>query len=281
LYGLASAVGFGISEFLAKYAINRSGYYRSLIHIQFLGVLFLLGPSLASGVTVEMALADWDLLLVLGVLNLIANYSLFYAYQHGQLSVIAPIVSTFSVYTVALSFLVLGERPDPLQVAGIGLAILGVICISIPYRRFQFGSYRKMIPGAGAGLLSAVTFGVLFFLFKFSVDSLGPLFPVLFFRTLTVMVLLMDSRIRNSPVLISQGKVVFLLALAGGLDALSYFLYNAGIQWEYASLVATLCGLYPAVSIVLARMYLHERLGPIQSVGVFLILIGISFISFG
>jgi len=234
-----------------------------------------------SGVTLEIALAYWELLLVLGVLNLIANYSLFYAYQHGQLSVIAPIVATFSIYTVGLSFLFLGERPNLWQIGGIGTAIFGVILISIPYKGFHFDSYRKMLPGVGAGLLSAVTFGVLFFLFKYSVVPLGPLFPILIFRTMTVMVLLLDSRIRRSPVFISQKKVVLLLLVAGGLDAVSYFLYNAGIEVEYASVVATLCGLYPAVSILLARIYLHEQLAPFQLAGAVFILFGISFISFG
>lgn len=278
---MLSAAGFGVSESLAKWSIDRAGHHRSLIYIQGWGILFLLLPLYPAGFPLRLVLVHWKLLISLGILNLVANYSLFYGLRLGQLSVVSPVVATFSVYTVALSCIYLGERPSFFQWIGIGTAITGILAIASHFRQVQSSPMWGLLPGVGAGLLSAVSFGVQFFLFKYAVDDLGPILPILIFRAMTVAVLLMDAGVRNTPVWISDRRPVAALFVAGGFDALAYFLYNSGIQREYASLVVTMCGIYPAFTILLAQLFLRERLTRFQWGGAVLILAGIAFISLG
>lgn len=278
---MMSAAGFGVSESLAKWSIDRAGHHRSLIYIQGWGILFLLVPLYGSELPIHQVLANWKLLVSLGILNLVANYSLFYGLRQGKLSVVSPVVATFSVYTVALSCIYLGERPTLFQWVGIVTAITGILVIATHFRQVRFSATWGFLPGVGAGLVSAVSFGVQFFLFKYAVDELGPILPILIFRAMTVSALLLDSGVRNTPVWIADRKPVAALLVAGVFDALAYFLYNSGIQREYASLVVTMCGIYPAFTILLAHLFLRERLTRFQWGGAVLILAGIAFISMG
>jgi uncharacterized membrane protein len=50
----------------------------------------------------------------------------FAALQAGQLSTVVPIVNSSPLFLVALSTLLLGERPSRRSLGGVGLIILGV-----------------------------------------------------------------------------------------------------------------------------------------------------------
>ena len=54
----------------------------------------------------------------------------------------------------------------------------------------------------------------------------------------------------------------------GGLDMVANALYLVAVREGQLSLVATLASLYPASTVLLARLVLGERLGPWQQVGV-------------
>ena len=54
----------------------------------------------------------------------------------------------------------------------------------------------------------------------------------------------------------------------GGLDMVANGLYLVAVRQGQLSLVATLASLYPASTVLLARVVLGERLGRWQQVGV-------------
>ena len=64
-------------------------------------------------------------------------------------------------------------------------------------------------------------------------------------------------------------KVAIAPAVAcGALDMIANALYLAAVRQGQLSLVATLASLYPASTVLLARVVLGERLGQWQQVGV-------------
>lgn len=77
-----------------------------------------------SGVPLRLAL-------VAGVLDVIANVAFLYAVQGGLLSLVSVIASLYPAATVALAMIVLGERVQPVQKAGMVLAAAAVALIAV------------------------------------------------------------------------------------------------------------------------------------------------------
>jgi drug/metabolite transporter (DMT)-like permease len=98
----------------------------------------LYAPAVAATVAVghpRLAGLNWVFLAGTGVLQ--AGYFLFlqFGYRQGDLSLVYPIGRGTGALLAALAgILILGERPGPVALAGIGAIVAGIVAISIPAR---------------------------------------------------------------------------------------------------------------------------------------------------
>jgi drug/metabolite transporter (DMT)-like permease len=65
-----------------------------------------------------------------GLCDVSANVLFALASGHGLLSLVSVLGSLYPVMTVLLAYLILGERLTPLQIGGIGVALVGVAALS-------------------------------------------------------------------------------------------------------------------------------------------------------
>ena len=68
----------------------------------------------------------WALAALAGVINMIASLSLYYSFQIGVMSIVAPVSSAYPALTVALA-IVSGERITALRGVGLAVTLVGVI----------------------------------------------------------------------------------------------------------------------------------------------------------
>ena len=93
--------------------------------------------------------------------------------------------------------------------------------------------------------------------------------------------LLVAAALAVRPALPRDGASLATLGMIGVLDLGANGLYALATQQGLLSVVAVLGSLYPAVTVVLARFVLAERVARIQGVGVVLALAGVVAISAG
>jgi drug/metabolite transporter (DMT)-like permease len=72
-----------------------------------------------------------------------------------------------------------------------------------------------------------------------------------------------------------------LLAAVGVADGGANLLYGTAARGELLTVVAVLGALYPVATVVLARFGLHERMRPVQTVGVVAALAGVALLAVG
>ena len=88
-----------------------------------------------SGVTLPwiwtpMALQDWGLILVTGILAALGGLGIGAAFSRAPASVVAPLEYTGMVWAILFGYLLFGEQPDPVVLAGAGLILVGSWMVS-------------------------------------------------------------------------------------------------------------------------------------------------------
>ena len=121
----------------------------------------------------------------------------------------------------------------------------------------------------------------MFFALKFVVGNLGALLPVLLVRLMSAIILtgavLLAPRGRSCGKWSSYLPIVFVIGI---VDTLGNITYNLGILGGAVSVVATISGLFSAVTVILAFVVLKERLAAHQAIALLAILVGVSIIGY-
>jgi drug/metabolite transporter (DMT)-like permease len=127
---LLAALAFGIFLVAIRYA-SRPDPLWGVLATRTGSVLALLMLGVAFRSRINVARADVPPLFAVGVLDVSADVFFAFATTVGLLSIVSILSSLYPVATVILARIVLKERMARLQQAGIGLALAGVLLISI------------------------------------------------------------------------------------------------------------------------------------------------------
>jgi drug/metabolite transporter (DMT)-like permease len=275
---LASSLAWGLSDFLGGFQSRRHALFAVLVLSQGLALTILIVAVLAGAPTEHDAAATaWAAGVgALGVLALVAFYR---ALSIGTMSVVAPISATGVAIPVFVGLLS-GERPGALQVAGIVLACGGVILASREAPAVDAAARRSGRVAIGLALLAAVGFGSFFAGMDRAEESADVAWVLLSARTAAVVLLLAACAVVRPRLPTAPGALGPIAAI-GVFDLLANLLFVLAAGRGLLSVVGVLGSLYPAVTVVLARVVLHERLTRTQNAGVVVTLAGVIALAAG
>ena len=287
--GLAAALCWGGSDFVARFAVRRTGAFSALLAMQVIGLLALSvylesTGGLSRGATLP-GWEPWGLAVFAAVLNTIGSLALYYAFQVGVLAIVAPISSSYPAITIVLALLG-GERIHALSAAGLGITLAGVILAAASVRPVEGGASSGKAPGTrlmrgvGWSLVSTVSFGIMFWFLGFHVlPVMDAAVSVWAIRLSTASLLLFAAVPARQSLRISRGSVWWLLVIMGLMDTAAYVANNAGLHAGPVSVVTVIASMYGAVTVLLSSIFLRERLRRSQWIGVALIFAGIVLVS--
>lgn len=275
LFGLATALGYGSGDFVARQAAGRVGHLRVLFYMELVSLVILVPAAVVFEGGLWHWTPMWAYAAALALLNVVASLFLYRSFEYGVLSVVSPVVSTFPAVTAILAFLFLPERPTPAAVAGIVAALLGVVLISRAEAHPDNPPAKDPRKGLVSAILCFLGYGVFYFALKFVVADLGVLTAAAYIRVIgvaaiAIVVLAGVAEVRHLP-----RELVPSLAVVGVLDTAAFITYNLGISFGSVAIVGTLSGLFSAVTVGLAALFLRERLVRIQYAGLASIFLGI------
>jgi drug/metabolite transporter (DMT)-like permease len=231
---------------------------------------FAVGDELPSGGSVAWAALG-------GSAGIVALTAFYRALAIGTMSVVAPISATAAAVPVLVG-LAEGERPSGLQVAGMAIALAGVILAS--REPVEEGAPPANRAAIGLALVAAAGFGTFFVGLDRASEGADVPWVIVVSRGCSLALLLVAALVAR-PSLPRDGASLALLAMIGLLDLGANGLYALATQEGLLSVVSVLGSLYPAVTVVLARVVLAERVARVQEVGVVLALAGVVAISAG
>jgi drug/metabolite transporter (DMT)-like permease len=271
---LASAASWGVSDFLGGLQSRRLPVLAVLAVSQPAGLLLIAVLILLFGA--DPVSAEKLAIAFLAGAAALGGLGAFYAAMAmGTVSVVAPIASLGVVVPVAFG-LAQGEEPGTVQLAGLIVAVAGVVILSYEEHPEHGGVARRSIMLA---ILAGLGFGVFFT----GIDAASPDRPgwaILAVRVggvSAVAVALLISRPRLDGVV----GAIPVLAAIGMFDIVANALFAVASTKGILPVVAVGGSMYPAFTIALAHLVLGERLATIQWGGVALALVGVGLIAGG
>ena len=280
---LASAIGYGASDFAAGLASRRAGVIQVTLLASAVSAIVVTAalPVAASHRPAAAALA-WGAVAGLG--GTTGALALYLGFRQAAFSVAGPISAVGAAGFSVLAGLLLGERPTTLALIGIVLALPAIVGVSASAasassRRGPAGGAGRPARGVVAGLVAGACFALLFIGLNRAGSGSG-LWPVAATQVTELTVALAVAAATRNVRL--PGARARLLAVgtgaAGAAGTISFFFAShAG----FLAVTAVLTSLYPAVTIVLARTVLGERLTVLRLAGLTLAAACVALIAVG
>jgi drug/metabolite transporter (DMT)-like permease len=295
LLALGTSLSWGVSDFLGGLAARRRHAAAVLLVGQLCGLVAIalavvvLSPSwpgLASMWPAAAAGVGW----ALGIL------ALYRALAIGPIGVVAPLL-TLSQPIPVIAGIATGDRPSALQVAGMVLAFVGLVAAVRPTPEVEADASRETAGAAGErdrrrsrlplGIVLALVAALLLGSELIGIDASAqesPLWTLAVARVagvvvigLLAMTVLPRARADTAALVRRPGNVPFV----GLLDVAGVAFFALATNDGTLSVVSMLATLFPAVTVVLARVVLHERLSARRLAGSGVLLVGALLLAAG
>lgn len=227
---------------------------------------------------VKLSLLDMLKIALAGSLNvavamLLLQFSIFY----GKASLSAIVISGNPIFVALFGWMILQERLNKLQTIGAFVGLIGLSCVIIAEPSLLAGS-RNLMLGAGLAVAAALSFGLYTVLSKKYVLTYGIFVFNSFSFISGASILLLIAAIFRFPLVhsLSITNVAAVLYLGIFVTGLAYYLFFEGLKNIPTALGSMFFYLKPFIASILAVIFLHEHIFPLQIVGVFIVIAGMN-----
>jgi drug/metabolite transporter (DMT)-like permease len=334
LLALASAAGYGASDFAAGLAARRA----SVLLVTFVAtvcslVLTVVVLPWGAGHAPSAAALGWGVAAGLGGMS--GALALYLGFRHAAFSVAGPISAVGAAGLAVITGVLLGERPPALSLAGIAVALPAIVLVSLtaappgetslpvtpdpaaphpvmphptaPHPLMPHPAPSHPAPpdpaaphpvtgrawqGVVWGLAAGTGFALLFVGLNRAGSGAGiwPVFSGQAAETVVLAGLVALTRgfrgtltrgFRGTLTSARSTETTVLAVLTGVTGGAATIAYFFATQHGFLAITAVLTSLYPAITIGLARVLVHERLSAARLAGLILAGASVTLIALG
>lgn len=276
LFALLAALAWGVADFAGGLGSRGLGAPRVAFVTQLLGAFAAgLAVVLFPGVGPRFSPLAWGALS--GVGSALGTMALYHGLAVGRMSVVATLSGVLAALLPVIVGLALGNTLGTAAALGIVIAIPAILLVS--WHR-EPDTARSPRAGVLYGMLAGAGFGLLFIALSRAGTRSGawPLIP----GQIISVLLLVPFALRGMRTGAARPRRAVALTLgAGVLSGTANLLFLAATGRGELAVIAVLSSLYPAVTVLLARIILSEHWTRSQTIGLVAAVIAVILVSAG
>jgi drug/metabolite transporter (DMT)-like permease len=305
LLALVAAVSFGGSDYTAGLASRKASVLKVTVVAEGINAALVVPVVLVvSRHPPSVPTLEWGA--AAGVGGVGGVMALYMGFRHAEFSVASPVSAVAAAGFSALVGLLSGERPSALSLAGMLLTAPAIVAVSVSAARLDAAQLNKSgmaTPAAGAadapgsnedagtsavdrhvaGVVWGLAAGVGFAVFLIGLNRAGSandLWPVGVADLTGVLTAVAVAAVARqlAPPPVGTRRLSLLTGIIAAIGTLSVFLAT---HRGLLAVTAVIYSLYPAGTIILARVRSHERLTKIGMSGLCLAAASVSLIAAG
>jgi len=264
LYGLGAALSWGAGDFTGGLAARKAGAYRSVFYGEVIGVAILM---IIVSIAAEPLpnLKVWLLCMLAGALGSIGLLLLYHSMTLGLMSIAAPVSALLTAALPVVVGLFTEGLPKFLTILGFGFALVAVWLIS--QGADGVTDLRAHLSDLKLPLLAGIGFGLYFVITHAATREGGIIWPMIASRSGGMLLVILYLLFTRSTWKIdpSAWPTIF---LNGTLDICGNAFFILAGQAGRLDVAAVLSSLFPGATVMLASIFLKERLSRNQWIGI-------------
>ena len=274
-------LGWGLYDFLGGLFSKKIGNFKTFFWSQFAGLIFagLLAVAFAINLNIPTKIA---ILIPVASIFYAAAYLLFFkGFELGNVSIISATMNLYAVFTMAFAFLFLGQRLSTSQFLGVFIIIAGVVLVSLTGSDTK-NQHSKPLSGIKETILAALLFGIFWNLSEIISEDIGWLATTLIIKIGVVLFLLLIALLAHREIGIAETtpRLKGMVFFGGVLEAAAVASVNWGLTIGDVILVTPISSALSIVTIIMAVIFLKEKISILQGIGMFMAITGIVLTAF-
>jgi drug/metabolite transporter (DMT)-like permease len=282
LLGVIAALAWGFYDFLIRFVSRGIGTLQAVLIVLIFGAASLAAAAFALGEPMTLGPDKFWAVAVSGLAYATALIGGYRAFGIGPVSLVAPLIATYPVFSIVWA-LANGSQPalaDWLGVASIfaGVGLVARFAAEHPDEQTSKTTIQSRNMAVLYSGVACAGYAISFAAGQFAAQNASEI-CVTFFGRLWAIAVVLPMCLRAGARFTGAGAWLPILALMGSLDAMGLVAINSAGNFsgsEYAIVVGSCFG---AVTVVLAIIFLKERLTLPQLCGMLFILAGVITLS--
>jgi drug/metabolite transporter (DMT)-like permease len=272
VFGLLSALTWGAGDFTGGLGTRKVGAVRAVFYASVVGLIAVLLCALLFGEAFPTTPVLLTAMLA-GLFGCVGLLLLYAAMAQGTMSIAAPVSALLAAALPVFVGMATEGLPERSTLLGFGFALIAVWMVSQGE-----GGVRDLLSHLSdlkLPLLAGLGFGF-YFIFMHNATGDGPiLWPMVASRTASVLLLLVYILITRTSFRIDDMSALPVITLNGVLDLAGNGFFILAAQAGRLDVASVLSALYPGSTVLLAWIFLRERLTRNQWIGIAAALIAI------
>lgn len=274
LFGLTTALGWGTADFIARFTGRALGVETALLGMLGISAVLITIIGWSLGVDPLAAARTPWLTGLAGIGLMLGTYLLYTGLTRGPVGTVAAIVGSYPALNLVLAAAA-GESPLLREWLLSGGVLAGVVLVSIGTSEAAGDVRGRRAVTIALALLSAVGFAVAIAAGQAASRLTNELEVTILARWIAAGACLFLFLFRQEMPHFEH-RWLPLLTLQGTLDGAALLSLFAAGRSEGAAIAVVVAASFSAVTILLARFILAERITPLQGVGIVLVLGGVA-----
>jgi len=272
LFAALSALAYGAADFSGGRATRAHNVLGVLVLSQTIG----LGGIVAIAVALRHPLPTAvDMLwgVAAGLSGVFGLSFLYRGLASGSAAIVSPTAALVGTGAPIVAGVLLGESPALVAWVGVGVAVPAILLLSLSRestRRFDSSSL-------GLGIAAGLGFGGYFILIDRTSAASG-FWPLASARLASIAVVAIVAGFSRRSLLVAR-RARGAASLAGALDMAANAFFLLAVRAGLLVTSSVVSSLYPAPTVVLARLIDGERLGPRRAAGLVAALVGVALMA--
>ncbi|HET7411171.1 MAG TPA: DMT family transporter [Pararhizobium sp.] len=278
LFGLASALGLGAADFMARFSAQALGATLNYAAVLLIGALGTTIWLFAAGTELVWSPPGYALAVIHGIAVAVMCILLYMGIARGPIAVVVPIVAAHPALVLVVNVL-MGVRPSAAQWAAMAVIIAGGIFIARTAVEEPEAAEAKsnritvlIAIGACLAYVAIVLTG------QAATPLIGAAQTMWIGRWTGLIFIAGVLLVQRTPIRIPAEWVPF-VGLQAGLDTLGYIAFLAGSNSAAPHITMVVASAFSVVAVLLARLIVHEKVSKMQWAAIALIAGGTAVLS--